>query len=73
MGGRPVPLGWFRLGSGSCSDCPRHEFIDAVDWMAVSNAGERVGEIGLGIEAVQFGGLQDCDDRRCPRAMAETG
>lgn len=41
--------------------------------MAVSNAGERVGEIGLGIEAVQFGGLQDCDDRRCPRAMAETG
>lgn len=61
---RPRPLVWiYELGrrSGSWGDGPRHEFIDPVDRMSVGDAGQGIGEVSLGVEAVQFGGLQNGD------------
>jgi len=44
---------------------PREEFVDPIDRVIVGNAREDVGEIGLGVDAVQLAGL---DQRRedCP-------
>lgn len=37
---------------------PRHQLVDAVD-LVIMDTGEDVGEVGLGIEAVELDGLDD--------------
>jgi hypothetical protein len=50
---------------------PRKKFPDAVDRM-IGNASEYVAQIGLGIEAEHFAGLQD-REHRCSPAAAGIG
>jgi hypothetical protein len=37
---------------------PRHQFIDALLWPAIHQAGQQIGEVGLWIHAVEFAGLE---------------
>ena len=42
---------------------PREEIVDLALGMTVYDTGEDIGEVGLGIDAVEFAGLdQRCDD-----------
>jgi hypothetical protein len=36
---------------------PWHQFIDAILWPSVNQAGQQIGEIRLGIDAIEFTGL----------------
>jgi len=47
--------------SGVLGDYPRHEFIDLAGWMTVGDFGQHICEVGLRIDAVELGGLQDGD------------
>ena len=39
------------------SPCPRQEFVQAIVRPEIDEAGEHVGELGLGVDAVEFAGL----------------
>ena len=42
--------------------CPRHEFVDLAHGPAVDETAQDVGEIGLGIDGVDFAGLNQRSD-----------
>ena len=44
--------------AGFAVDVPGRQFVDTVD-RVVGDAGEHLGQVGLRIEAVQFGGFDD--------------
>lgn len=49
-------------GSEPVDDAPRQQFGDFVDRLLV-DVGERVAQIGFGVESVQFGGADQAVDR----------
>ena len=53
---------------------PRQELVEPIDWVSVDHALEHVDEIGVGLDAVEFGGFnQRADDRPTLAAPVASG
>ena len=58
------------LGLVDRGPVPRKQFVEAIDRVTFDEAGEDVGEIGFGIDVVQFAGLDEGGEDRPVLAAA---